>query len=381
MGSSLAVGCGLLLILIILIDAWETIVLPRRVTRRVRLSRQFIRLSWYAWAALGRRLPVAEDPEGASPRDRFLSVYGPLVLLLLVAVWAVGLVCSFALVFWGLQPRLPASVGRPTFGMLLYLSGETFFTLGYGDLAPLDTTGRLVAVVEVATGFTFLALIIGYLPVIYQGFSRREVNITLLDARAGSPPSATELLRRMATPLDPLALEQFLLEWERWAAEVLESHLSYPVLAFFRSQHDRVSWLAAMTMILDTCSLLMVGVSSAAGPLPARQARLTFAMLRHTIADLSQILYIEPRAAAPQRLSLADLQQARALLAAAGLELHAGEEAEQWLVEVRRLYEPYVDALAERLLFRLPAWLPSAVADNWQTTAWDWEPAQLPPSA
>jgi Ion channel len=140
-------------------------------------------------------------------------------LLLLVAVWAVGLVYSFALVFWGLQPRLPAAVGSPTFGTLVYLSGETFFTLGYGDLAPLDASGRIVAVIEVGTGFTFLALIIGYLPVIYQGFSRRELNITLLDARAGSPPSATELLRRMATPLDPLAIEQFLQEWERWAAE------------------------------------------------------------------------------------------------------------------------------------------------------------------
>src|SRR6266540_3347270 len=122
----------------------------------------------------------------------------------------------------------------------------------------------------------------------------------------------------MATSLDPLALDQFLQEWERWAAEVLESHLSYPVLAFFRSQHERISWLAAMTMILDTCSLLMVGVTSAAGPLPARQARLTFAMLRHAIADLSQILYIEPRRAAPQRLIPADLQQVRALLAAVG---------------------------------------------------------------
>src|SRR5262245_24600716 len=324
MVGSLAVVCGLLLILIILIDAWETIVLPRRITRHVRMSRQFIRLSWHAWAALGRRLPAAEDPEGASLRDRFLSIYGPLVLLLLVAVWAVGLVCSFALGFWALQPRLPAAAGSPTFGTLLYLSGETFFTLGYGDIAPQDAMGRLVAVVEVATGFTFLALIIGYLPAIYQEFSRREVNITLLDARAGSPPSATELLRRMATPLDPPAIEQFLQEWERWAAEVLESHLSYPVLAFFRSQHERISWLAAMTVILDMCSLLMVGVSSAAGPLPARQARLTFAMLRHAISDLSQILYSEPRTAAPQRLIPADLQHMRALLASGGLEMDAG---------------------------------------------------------
>jgi hypothetical protein len=375
----LVVGCGLLLILIILSDAFETIVLPRRVTRRVRLSRQFIRLSWRAWSAVGRRLPAAEDPEGASLRDRFLSIYGPLVLLLLVGVWAAGLVGSFALVFWGLQPQFPVAVGRPSFGTLLYLSGETFFTLGYGDVAPLDTPGRIVAVLEVATGFTFLALIIGYLPVIYQAFSRREVNITLLDARAGSPPSATELLRRMAVPPDPVVLDQFLQEWEHWAADVLESHLSYPVLCFFRSQHEHVSWLASITMILDACSLLMVGVESAAGPLPTRQARLTFAMVRHAVGDLSQILYVAPRTAAPNRLTAADLQQVGALLADVGLELRSGAEAERSLAEVRRLYEPYVDALAERLLFTLPSWLPSTIADDWQTTAWEWEPAHLPP--
>ncbi len=375
----LAAAIGLLLILIILIDAFETIVLPRRVTRRLRLSRQFIRLTWRCWAGIAHRLPTAEDPEGASLRDRFLSIYGPLILLLLVAVWACGLVFSFALVFWGLQPRLPQAVGNPTFGTLLYLSGETFFTLGYGDVAPLDGPSRFVAVVEVANGFTFLALIIGYLPVIYQGFSRQEVNITLLDARAGSPPSATELLRRMATAQDHLALEQFLLEWERWAAEVLESHLSYPVLSFFRSQHEHVSWLAAMTMILDTCSLLMVGVESAAGLLPSRQARFTFAMVRHAIGDLSQILYTKPRTMTPQRLTPADLQQLRTLLAEVGLELRAGAEAEHWLAEVRSLYEPYVDALGEHLLFAFPSWLPTNGADDWQTTAWEWEPAQLPP--
>src|SRR5439155_1281913 len=138
------------------------------------------------------------------------------------------------------------------------------------------------AVIEAGVGFGFLALVIGYLPVLYQSFSRREVNITLLDARAGSPPSAEELLRGFGADHEELTV--LLAEWERWAAEVLESHLSYPVLSYYRSQHDNQSWLAALTTALDASALVMVGIEGAC----ARQAGLTFAMARHGVVDLPQ---------------------------------------------------------------------------------------------
>ena len=101
-------------------------------------------------------------------------------------------------------------------------------------------------------------------------------------------------------------------------------------------------------------------------------------MARHAIGDLNQILYTSPRAPRPERLSPGDLAQVRRILAAAGLRLREGDDADQWLAELRHLYEPYVNALAERLLFTLPSWLPSVGADDWQTTAWDWDPARLP---
>ena len=103
-------------------------------------------------------------------------------------------------------------------------------------------------------GFGFLALIIGYVPIIYQAFSRRESNISLLDARAGSPSSATEMLRRHYRTQRLEELLQFLRKWEQWCATLLESHLSYPVLTYYRSQHERQSWLAALTTVLDTCA-------------------------------------------------------------------------------------------------------------------------------
>lgn len=375
----LTVVGALVVIFLILVDAFETIVLPRRVTRRFRLSAIFLRRSWQIYRHVARRLPTRVGREGSSIRDRFLSIFGPAALLVLLAIWAGVLVLSFALLYRGTETRLAATSGQPDFRLFLYLSGETFFTLGYGDIAPTTGVGRAIAVAEVATGFSFLALIIGYLPGIFQAFSRREAEIMLLDARAGSPPSATELLRRHAGFNDTVALENLLQDWERWSAEFLESHLSYPILTLFRSQHDHLSWLAAVTMILDACTLLMVGVESATGRLPSRQARLTFAMARHVAGDLSQILYTTPRTRVEERLPAAAFAEMRAILASAGLRIREGPEAEHWLVELRRLYEPYVQALSEQLLVPLPSWLPSAQADDWQTTAWEWEPAVLPP--
>jgi hypothetical protein len=288
-------------------------------------------------------------------------------------------VISFALILWGLHLPVALANGNFSFATMLYLSGVTFFTLGYGDVVPLTTAGRMFSIAEVALGFSFLALIIGYLPVIYQAFSRREANITLLDARAGSPPSAVELLRRHAQFNDTAALEQCLQVWERWSAELLESHLSYPVLSFFRSQHDHLSWLASLTMIMDTCALIIVGLDSPAGSISSRQARITFAMGRHVVGDLSQLLYIKPHAPTADRLPPDIQERLRETLATAGLTMRDGEEAERWFAELRRMYEPYVYALATALLFTLPSWLPSSAADDWQTTAWEWEPAQLPP--
>jgi hypothetical protein len=259
--------------------------------------------------------------------------------------------------------------GHPTFTDYLYLSGTTFFTLGYGDEVPMFPLGRMLAVVEAANGFGLLAIVIGYLPVLYQAFSRREVNISLLDARAGSPSSATEMLRRHAESGNLDQLRFVLADWERWAAELLESHLSYPVLCYFRSQHDNQSWLAALTTVLDTCALVMVGVEG----LPAWQAKLTFAMARHAVVDIAQIFSTAPATAqaCATRLYPGDLERLREILEHNGASLRDGIDAELKLSELRMMYEPYVAALSERLLMPLPPWiLGDAAIDNWKTSAW-----------
>ena len=358
----LAIIPGLALILVILWDAFETIILPRRVTRRFRLTRVFYQTVWAPWSAFAR------STRNPKRREKLLGLFGPLSLLMLLALWALGLIVGYAITLWAIDARLSLNF-EPAFADYLYLSGTTFFTLGYGDIVPALRMGEMISVIEAANGFGLLAIVIGYLPVLYQAFSRREVNISLLDARAGSPSSATEMLRRHAESGNLDELGSVLREWERWAAELLESHLSYPVLCYFRSQHDNQSWLAALTTVLDTCALVMVGVKG----LPAWQAKLTFAMARHAVVDLAQVFRTAP--AAPQacatRLFPGDLERLRGILEDNGAALQDGVEAELRLDELRQMYEPYVSSLSNMLIMPLPPWiLANDAIDNWKTSAW-----------
>ena len=217
-------------------------------------------------------------------------------------------------------------------------------------------------------GFAFLGVVIGYLPTIYSSFSKREIEISLLDARAGSPPSASELLARLGCCPDQGVLDSILRDWERWAAEILESHLSYPVLSFFRSQHGNQSWLAALTTILDTTSLIMIGINN----IRPEQAQLTFAMARHAVVDLAQVVNAHYDPHDPDRLPAKEMARLNKTLAEHGLRLHDGDEAEATLAHLRSLYEPYVCGLARNLRLTLPEWIRSEKKkDNWQGGPWD----------
>ncbi len=300
-------------------------------------------------------------------REALLGFYGPLSLLVLVAVWAVGLVLGFGLMQYGAGSAVNMTGSESSFMTDIYLSGTTFFTLGLGDVVPRSALARALVVTEAGFGFGFLAAVIGYLPFIYGSFSKREVDISLLDSRAGTPPTAGELLRRHSYPRGLEALRDLLKDWELWAAELMESHLSYPVLAYFRSQHDNQSWIASLTAILDTCALLMVGIEDSC----EKQAELTFAIARHAVADLSQVFGTAPRALPHDRLPAEDLRRIRDTLAQHGLKLLDGEDADRRLLELRRMYEPYIHALAAYLNQTLPPWIPQKKGkDNWQTTAW-----------
>jgi hypothetical protein len=276
-------------------------------------------------------------------------------------------VIGFALVHWSSGSIIRTPDGTAGLGTYLYLSGTTFYTLGLGDVIPTTTFGRGLIAFEAGMGFGFLALVIGYLPVLNQSFARREVIISLLDARAGSPPTVAEMLRRHSHDRGLEELQQLLHEWERWSADLLESHLSYPVLAYFRSQHNNLSWLGALTAILDASAFAIVSLE---GPCQ-RQAQLTFAITRHTIVDLALVFNCPPHKSKHERLSSEDLARLRTALKEARLKILEGDEADQKLSELRRMYEPYVLSLSNYLHITIPPWIPkSSRIDNWQTSAW-----------
>jgi hypothetical protein len=354
---------GAVMIAVVLWEAFETIILPRRIVRSRRLTSAFYQVTWRPWVQVARRIP------DELRREAYLSFFGPLSLIFLVALWAVALIFGFTLLHWGLGTELVGPEGREGFTGIAYHSGVTFFTLGFGDVAPRDGLGRFVAILEAGTGFAFLALIIGYLPDLGGTFARREVNVSLLDARAGSPPSAIELLRRYLQDDDIGSLKDLLAEWERWSADLLESHLSYPVLAYFRSQHERQSWVGALTTILDTCAIVMAYEKGPSVP----QARLTFAMARHAAGDLGQIFRAEAGEGLACRLPPPPVDELNRMLGTIGMKPATGDVYKR-LAELRAQYEPSVETLSLHLLMPLPTWLPADEArDIWQTTDWNRE--------
>lgn len=353
---------GTVIIFSVLLDAFETVVLPRRVRRQFRITSWFYRRTWIPW----RRL--ASHIKSAGRRENFLGYFGPLSLIFLLAFWALGLIFGFALLQYGAGEHIQLSNEPITFGRLVYHSGETFFTLGYGDIVPVSAIARALAVFEAGMGFGFLGVVIGYLPTIYSSFSRREIQISLLDARAGSPPTAAELLARFGNCPQQTVLDQIFRDWEHWAGEVLESHLSYPALSFFRSQHVNQSWLGALITILDASALVVAGVEG----LQSQQAKITFAMARHAVVDLAQVVNARYDPHFPDRLPAAELSRLRQTLTERGVRLVQSPEAEQKLGELRALYEPYALAIGRNLFIDLPPWIhPEKKKDNWQAGPWD----------
>lgn len=361
---------GLVLLAVVLLDAFQSIILPRRPVGRLRITRLFFGATWRPWRWFVSRF------RSRSAREQLYSVYGPMSLLMLFVLWAMLLVFGYGLVFFGLRVgfRDPLATRPGTFIHLissLYVSGTTLFTLGMGDVTPATEPSRLMTVLEAGTGLGFIALVIGYVPVLYAAFSHREVLVALLDARAGSPPTAAELLLRHSFDEGPEVLRTLLADWELWCAEMLETHISYPILCYYRSQHDNQSWLASLISVLDTCALLITMMEGA----KTRQAQLTFAIGRHTLVDLVHVFHLEPeekrlRETVSTRLPDEELMRMCEALEGTGFSPCEDFESRERLSALRLLYEPYACALADYLRLSLPTWVVPPQPAGKKNDAW-----------
>ena len=364
----LALIAGVLCCSAVFVDTFQTIILPRRPRGRFRITRMFFIATWRPWTAF------AERTRDSKAREQIYSAYGPLSLILLLFLWAMLLIFGFGLFYYALGSPftdvLSVQTGRglSEFRTDLYVSGTTLFTLGLGDVVPHSVGARMLIICESGVGLGFVALVIGYLPVLYQAFSRREVSVALLDARAGSPPTAAELLHRHGFEGGEEALIELLVEWERWSADILESHISYPILCYYRSQHDNQSWLSSLVAILDTCALL---ISVVEGP-ASRQAQLTFVMARHAVIDLGQVFHIQQQKVwaaqeGKERLPERDFDRLCDVLGEVRLRLCGDHASAERLQTIRALYERHAGALSDYLRMPLPAWVPEKKEkDQWR---------------
>ena len=356
----LSVVFGLLMVQAVLRDAFETVVLPRRPAQRRRITMLYYRLTWPPVRRLVQRL-------SPSTGDVLLNYFGPVWILGLIAFWAGILILAFALIGWGSGSHYHIAVGTaPTFLWDLYVSGTTLFTLGMGDVYPLSAAARVIAVCEAGVGLGLLALVIGYVPVLYSAFSRREVMVSLLDARAGSPPTALELIRRAFDGVDAAPLVATLAEFERWGAELLEVYLSYPVVMYYRSQHDRQSWLASLVAVADACALL----TSAGDPRLARQARFTLEVLRHLLIDVTPYMGIEPHPPHDARIDDAGISAIEEELVALGITMRDRASFAATLRTTLDSYEALANGIGEWLLTPIPPLVAAPAAiDDWEAGA------------
>jgi hypothetical protein len=357
----LAVGViCLALIAILLAEFFIVFLLPRRVKRDPRVARALLRWLWVPWRATASRLE-------RSSADTMLGIFGPLGLLTILALLSIGVILCFSGLQWAgnahFESRRPAGFAND-----LYFSAATFFSASV-SFVPGNGLGKVMQVVEAATGFGFLAIAIGYLPALFQAFSRRETAVSRLDPRAGSPPSAGALLERSGLHGGWSELDEYLREWETWTAELMETHLSYPILAYFRSQHVNQNWLAALTTVVDACaySLAYAPEESIDG------AELTFRIGRHALADLSYAFNTRrlrrDQASAQPRLTADRLAELRSRLEGSGLHSDESDESRDLLEKLRSSYEPYAIGLSSQLALGLPDWLPEEVSENWRAAA------------
>ncbi|TMD09047.1 MAG: two pore domain potassium channel family protein [Chloroflexi bacterium] len=329
--SVLELLLGIVVVGITLFDLFQSVVLPRPAVGRIRLSPWLIRLSWAIWRRFGR----LQWENGR--REAILGSYGPLALLTLLGAWVLSLVLGYGLVLHSLGSQLSPA---PDFGTALYFSGASLLTFGYAGFEAIGVPARIVVLTEGANGLALVALVVSLLFSLYASFQQREVLVITTDASAGAPPSGVTLLENAAA----LGMGDLLADtfdaWKIWSAQVLDSHLAYPILGYFRSSHDNESWLSSLGAVLDAATLVMTTVEGA----PHGHAKLMYGVGTHLVEDLSQV--IGPEHDHSVGIERFEFDDARERLSAAGYELRDADLSWERFSKMRSLYAVDLNALA-----------------------------------
>jgi hypothetical protein len=326
---------GFLIVASILADVFLTVVVPRRAPstgRNLRLSKHVISGLWTAWRWLGLRIGSAER------RESFLGSYGSLAVMLLLVAWVTGLIIGYGLLLDAMRAQI-----RPEPDDIVtsfYFAGSAMLTLGFGDFVAVGGAARVLSLVAAGTGLGMFALVITLLFTLYGSFQRREVAVVVLEAGAGAPPSGVSLLETYAWAGILDQLPRVFQDWQAWAAEVLDSHLAYPVLAYFRSSHDNDSWISSLGAVMDAATLVLTTIDDG----PTGWAKLSRAVGGHCIEDL--VLYFRLRVVPEVGLEREEFEEARRRLQRAGFRLRDPDQSWADFSRLRTEYAGRVNALA-----------------------------------
>ena len=321
---------GALVVAWILNDVLQSVVVPRP-TPGLRPTTILARLTWPAWRSLAERRPTAG-------RERMLAQYAPLLLVTLLGVWIVGLVFGFGLLFHAMRAQIEPQPEDLLAAM--YFAGTSLLTVGFGDVVALGVPARALSIVAAASGLGVVALSISFIFSLFASFQRREALVVTLDQRAGAPPSGVRLLETIATLRMRDGLGPLFTEWERWAGEVLDTHVSYPILAYFRSTHDQESWIGALGAMLDAATL----VSTAMRDGPGGEAQMLCGAGTHLVEDVTNFFGLpHDHEVGVER---AEFDEACATLAAAGYAMKDRDEAWRAFATVRSAYAGSLNSLA-----------------------------------
>jgi hypothetical protein len=334
---------GLLFVGAVAWDVFQTVVVPRPSPGRFRIARNLTRATW----GLARRLALRSSD--ARRREGILGVYAPALVLFLLFVWVLTLLVGFGLLVFALRDEL-----RPqptTLTEAIYAAGTALFTIGFGDYVPTATPARMISLIAAGTGLGIVALVITYLFSLYGAFQRREIQVVTLDSRAGAPPSGIALLETFAR-LDIVdELPAFFASWETWAAEVLDSHVAYPILGFFRSSHDNESWVGSIGAVLDAATLVVTTIEG----VPRGHAEMMASMGEHLVEDISNAYGFQNEPGAG--IARMEFEEARQRLRAARYALTDPDRAWRAFSTRRSRYAARLNLLAEFMVSPPSQWI------------------------
>ncbi len=269
----IAVAAGVFVLALVFWDLLETVIVPRPTPGWFRIGRYIIRFSWRVLRSLrdGRRGPAF---------DRVMGLFAPAATVMLLGAWLLALIVGYGLILYGIRDQLRPV--PPDLGSAMYFAATSILTLGFGDIVAVDTLARIVVITAAVAGLGLVALVVTFLFSLYGSYQRREMQVVALQAAAGAPPSAVALLETYAWLGLVERLPQLFLDWQLWAVEVLDSHVAYPLLGYFRSSHDNLSWISALGTVLDAASLVLTTIEG----IPRGEAKLAKRVGAHLVEDI-----------------------------------------------------------------------------------------------